>query len=71
MSKALSQNSVGDTTMQVDFQLFVFIILSVMFFVLGVIAGDEHSNKKWEKDAISQGHAQYNPTNAKFEWIKK
>ncbi len=57
--------------MQIDTGLVIAILLAITCFVIGVIAGDEHSQKKWEKDAISQGYAQYNPTNAKFEWIKK
>lgn len=46
----------------------VWAIAVVVGFLSGAMLNNYFITKRWQNDAIARGFAQYNPTNANFEW---
>jgi hypothetical protein len=47
------------------------IVVIWLVFIAGIFIGLTTKTSSFsEQDAIDRGHARYNPTNAKFEWIE-
>jgi hypothetical protein len=48
----------------------VLVLVLVLFFV-GLVAGGMLANSKWKADAVKRGYAEYSNTSGAWQWIEK